>query len=159
MVDIFYIKECDYVKFKKDVKKKELLRSNYKSKVNGKYMIWDRDMDTIISGNALLKELIMDKNNSLADLGLKEYWNVFASEKHKYEATRRDIYYDLIIVHLRFMQPEFNQIDVKQTTMDKFANFGGNFGIFAEITGVSFLGILNLCILLIKILFKMASQC
>ena len=33
------------------------------------------------------------------------------------------------------------------TTWDKFANFGGNFGIFAEITGVSFLGVLNLIFL------------
>ena len=33
------------------------------------------------------------------------------------------------------------------TTWDKFANFGGNFGIFAEITGVTFLGVLNLIFL------------
>ena len=33
------------------------------------------------------------------------------------------------------------------TTWDKFANFGGNFGIFAEITGVTFLGMLNLAFL------------
>ena len=71
-----------------------------------------------------------------------------------YESLRFDMYKDLIIIHLQFMQPKFNLIDVKQTTLDKFANFGGNFGIFAEITGVSFLGILNFFILFAKIIFS-----
>ena len=128
--------------------------------VKGKYMSYARKNGKISSGNRLLKEFIMDLNDTLADSELKKYWNLFAprypgaEKRHEYETKRLDIYYDLIIIHLRFMQPEFNQIDVKQSTMDKFANFGGNFGIFAEITGVSFLGILNFCILLFKIVFN-----
>ena len=37
------------------------------------------------------------------------------------------------------------------TTWDKFANFGGNFGIFAEITGASMLGMINFILLVIKL--------
>ena len=61
---------------------------------------------------------------------------------------------DLIIVHLRILKPHIKVIDAKYSIMDKFANFGGNFGIFAEITGCSFLGMLNFFILLFKLIFS-----
>ena len=107
------------------------------------------------SGDKLFKEFFMDINNTLADTEMKKSWIITdaSGEYYKYQTKRFEMYKDLIIIHLRFMQPQFNQIDVKQTTMDKFANFGGNFGIFAEITGVSFLGILNFLILFFKIMF------
>ena len=55
---------------------------------------------------------------------------------------------------MKFMAPEVDLVDVKYTLMDKMAAFGGNFGIFAEITGLSLLGFLNILILLLKIAFK-----
>ena len=60
---------------------------------------------------------------------------------------------EAIIVEIIFLKPEMKIIDVKYSIFDKFANFGGNFGIFAEITGCSFLGMLNFIILFIKLLF------
>ena len=42
------------------------------------------------------------------------------------------------------MKPKIDVLDVKYSIWDKFANVGGNFGIFAEIVGCSFLGLLNL---------------
>ena len=63
------------------------------------------------------------------------------------------IFEDLVIVHFRFLKPEINIISPKYTTSDTFANFGGIFGIFAEITGCSFLGLLNILILVLKIIF------
>ena len=57
----------------------------------------------------------------------------------------------LTVVHLRFFRPEIEIADVSYSTWDKFANFGGNFGIFAEITGSSFLGMLNFVFLVIKV--------
>ena len=107
----------------------------------------------ISSGNKLFIEFIKDINNTLADPEMKKYWNL-VSEWDTYETLRMDMYRDLIVIHFRFMKPQFNLIDEKQTTMDQFANFGGNFGIFAEITGVSFLGILNIIILFFKIAFS-----
>ena len=69
-----------------------------------------------------------------------------------YDLNREKRMNDIIIVHLRFIEPEMDQIDAKYTKMDQFAKFGGNFGIFAEITGISFLGLLNLFIIILKFL-------
>ena len=71
----------------------------------------------------------------------------------RYEMDILDLFDQAIIVELTFWKPEFNIIDLKYNIFDKFANFGGNFGIFAEITGCSFLGMLNFFILLFKLLF------
>ena len=56
-----------------------------------------------------------------------------------------------IIVNIRMMKPKIDVLDVKYSIWDKFANVGGNFGIFAEIVGCSFLGLLNFVILGMKI--------
>ena len=69
-----------------------------------------------------------------------------------YDLNREKRMNDIIIVHLRFIEPEMDQIDAKYTKMDQFAKFGGNFGIFSEITGISFLGLLNLFIIILKFL-------
>lgn len=66
-------------------------------------------------------------------------------------AFQQEMKNSLIIVHLRYLQPQIDYIDVTYSTWDKFANFGGNFGIFAEITGCTFLGMLNFIILVIKL--------
>ena len=147
-------KECDYIKFNKLITKELPLYSSLNGGPGfyGEYLEYDKNMGTL-TGNQVLKEFFMDTNNTLADAGLKRVWNHFGTQYGTNYTTKRfDMIQDLIVIHLRFLQPEFNKIDVIQTTMDKFANFGGNFGIFAEITGVSFLGILNFFILLFKIL-------
>ena len=48
------------------------------------------------------------------------------------------------------MKPEVELVDVKYAPMDKISNFGGKFGIFAQLTGWSLIGIINLCIVLLK---------
>ena len=73
-------------------------------------------------------------------------------KEYMYQHAKRAT--DIVIVHWRILKPEVQVIDAKYTILDKFANFGGNFGIFAEITGWSFLGILNLLILLFKLMFS-----
>ena len=159
------IKECDFVKFNKEITKEESLTKMINhGDVKGKYISYESMLGNI-SGNKPLKEFIRDNDNIFADEGTKNIWNTFAKpefshhpKEHEYGTKRFDMYRDLIIIHLKFMQPQFNQIDVKQTTMDKFANFGGNFGIFAEITGVSFLGILNFLILFCKMLYSSRHQ-
>ena len=54
---------------------------------------------------------------------------------------------------MKFMAPKVDLIDVKYTPMDKMAMFGGNFGIFVEITGWSLIGFLNLLVIITKIAF------
>ena len=63
---------------------------------------------------------------------------------------------DMIVVHLRFLSPDVNSVELTYSTWDKFANFGGNFGIFAEITGFSFLGLLHIIILSFKLVVMKA---
>lgn len=64
------------------------------------------------------------------------------------------LYSNMIVVHLNFKEPEVDKVDTRYSTLDYFANFGGNFGIFVEITGCSFLGMLNFSILMFKLCFS-----
>ena len=61
-----------------------------------------------------------------------------------------------IIVRLRYKRSdiEFTKLDARTTMTDKIANFGGTFGIWAELTGVSLLGMINLLIISFKLLFR-----
>ena len=61
-----------------------------------------------------------------------------------------------IIVRLQYKSSEieFTKLDVRTTTTDKIANFGGTFGIWAELTGCSLLGLINLLIISFKLIFR-----
>ena len=97
-------------------------------------------------------DIILDKNNTFMERGLKDSLKDIGYDSEYYQNVL-DHFRDLIIVHLKFMQPEIDVINPKYTELDTFANVGGIFGIFGEITGVSFLGLLNLCILFVKLIF------
>ena len=73
---------------------------------------------------------------------------------NEYGTKRLDMLQDVIVVHLRFLQPKVDEISPKYSVMDKFANFGGNYGIFAELTGCSFIVVLNFFLILFKSFFK-----
>ena len=62
---------------------------------------------------------------------------------------------NIIIVRLRYKSSgvQMSKLEVRTTTTDKIANFGGTFGIWAELTGCSLLGLINLMIILFKFLF------
>ena len=61
-----------------------------------------------------------------------------------------------IIVRLQYKssEVEMNKLDVRTTINDKIASFGGTYGIWAELTGCSLLGIINLLIISFKLLFR-----
>ena len=103
------------------------------------------------TGSKAFCNFMMDTNHTLIDKEFKNLINNHGQEDFK--KYRMDLQRHMIIIHLKFVQPEMYIIDTRYSLMDKIANFGGNFGIFAEITGCSFLGILNLFILAIKLLF------
>ena len=161
------LKECDYMKYHKFIKSKEKLWDVSNTIPLRKHM---KFIDGIFYGDKFILDFLQDINGSVIDKGLKNFWNeIVSKKKYKYEKFRfqfstnedgniesfgNDVYSDLIIVHIRFMKPKVYSIDSKYSLLDKFANFGGNFGIFAEITGCSFLAIVNLCILFFKILFS-----
>ena len=57
---------------------------------------------------------------------------------------------------LRYMSPEIEMtvLDARITLSDKIANLRGTFGIWADPTGCSLLGIINLFIILMKFIFR-----
>ena len=63
---------------------------------------------------------------------------------------------NMIIVrfHYKSSDVEVTKLEVRTTTTDKIANFGRTFGIWAELTGCSLLGLINLLIISFKLLFR-----
>ena len=61
---------------------------------------------------------------------------------------------NVIIVHLRYISSDVDMtvLDSRYSFSDKIASFGGMFGIFAEFTGFSLLGIINVCLIILKLL-------
>ena len=59
---------------------------------------------------------------------------------------------NIIIMRLKFKSSVVKTTvsDVRTTITDKIANLGGTYGIWAELTGCSLLGIINLIILWFK---------
>ena len=55
---------------------------------------------------------------------------------------------------MKFLKPEITLIDLQYSFLDRFAIFGGKFGIFAQLTGSSFLGLLSITIMIMKRLFN-----
>ena len=116
----------------------------------------------LVLGRSLVKyskeiticNLLLDTNNTLMEKGFLEAYKNFGFPADSWQRRQAMVYKDIIIVHLRIMPPEMDLHDVKYTILDKFANFGGNYGIFAEITGCSFLPLLNLFIILFKLLIS-----
>lgn len=119
-------KACDYTHYKMSISK--VLEMSYFDNTNTSFL------PNFINNN---QYLLWDKSWIYGD--------------SRYPSNSRNQFHDTLIrVHLRFLEPKLEIADASYSTWDKFANFGGNFGIFAEITGISFLGMLNFVILIAK---------
>ena len=144
--------ECDFVKYSKEITHQEpLFKFGFDSSLKGKYATFD-DTKPVCMGSEAICNLLLDKNNTLMEKGFLEAYKNFGFPADSWQRRQALVYKDIIIVHLRIMPPEMDLHDVKYTILDKFANFGGNYGIFAEITGCSFLPLLNFFIILFKLL-------
>ena len=64
----------------------------------------------------------------------------------------------IVRLHYKSSEIEFTKLDVRTTMTDKIANFGGTFGIWAELTGCSLLGMINLVIISFKLIFRSRNQ-
>ena len=121
----------------------------------------DHDVRITVSGNRNFVNFLSDKNRTILDHGLRNAISALIDGigngqfESDYPVTK---YQDLIVVHLRFLQPKINTVDTKYTLSDFIANFGGNFGLFEQLTGWSFLGMLNLIILIVKLCFTHENQ-
>ena len=136
---------CDDLQFKKSIEKSI------------------RYPDDISPRDHYLHKFLQKKNfmdNEIINLRALIDDQTFGDKQQTIEKIREGIRLSTIVIHVRFLKPEMDYADVAYSVWDKFANFGGNFGIFAEITGISFLGTVNCIILLIKLASsKILSKC
>ena len=113
------------------------------------------------SGSSAFCEYFRDINNTLSHSLLKE---ALLSTEYEdgdrshssYSRIARHFMNNTIIVkiHYKSSEVEMNKLDVRTTMTDKIANFGGTFGIWAELTGCSLLGMINLIIISFKLLLR-----
>ena len=114
------------------------------------------------SGSETFCNYIKDLNNTLSPRLLKQaIWPAdYDTRGYRRNSTlfkmARTFFNNTIIVRLRYKRSkiEFTKLDARTTMTDKIANFGGTFGIWAELTGVSLLGMINLLIISFKLLFR-----
>ena len=156
------LKDCDFYKYKKTV----ISKTQIQNSGNDNPSFWWRHLEgKRCMGSKIFCDLILDKNFTLKDKGLESIIGAFGYAKPNFRGINsgynlEKIYgliRNLIIVHLRFNPPEVEKIELKYSTMDKFANFGGNFGIFSEITGCSLIALVNVFIILIKIIISICK--
>ena len=110
-------------------------------------------------------EYIKDLNNTLSPRLLKQA--LWPADYDSYGDTMNSTFFKMaktffnntIIVRLRYKSSEieFTKLDVRTTMTGKIANFGGTFGIWAELTGVSLLGLINLLIISFKLLIRLRN--
>ena len=118
-------------------------------------------MSTVLDSYSYLQEFIID--NDFMDEGLNQFSQMLNDVKRlRFNVNTTDDFKvsmlnSMIVVHVRYLSPKVDFVDTTYTIWDKFANFGGNFGIFAEITGFSFLGTLNCFFLIIKYIISKVS--
>ena len=107
----------------------------------------------------MLCEYGLDMNLTFHDLDVYLDWmslmrddDLKGTEPFEYKKILSAIN-NLIIVRIRYQVAEAQMtIQEPRTTLsDKIANFGGTFGIWAELTGISLLGIINILIIMFKI--------
>ena len=117
------------------------------------------------SGSTVLCDYIKDMNGFWSHALLKEAvwpteYKVGKRQTSSLAKIARNIMANTIIVRLTYESPEveMNKLEVRTTTTDKIANFGGTFGIWAELTGCSLLGLINLLIISCKLLFRSRNR-
>ena len=143
--------ECDYIRFRK-----VLTKDHGHSTTHGSGDYFDLGFDGRTIGNKAFEDLLFDQNETLIDQGLRRLYEAMSGGESFLHSTgyAGQSYEELIIVHLQFKQPEINIISPKYSFFDMIGNFGGQFGLFEQVTGASFLGIINLVILLLKWIFS-----
>lgn len=139
-------KECDFIKFKKVLEKRTVASIGQ----NGKYF---KTVKGKVGGSQPFIEFLLDNNNTMIDKGLRNAYDFMGSvgsfEKDYPTANN----HELIIVHLKFMQPDINIIGLKYSVFDMIGTFGGQLGILEKLTGASLLGMINLLLILVKVIF------
>ena len=111
----------------------------------------------------MLCEYAIDSNDIFLDGNLKNItWPTYMSngKGSRYVNTHfqrvQTLSKNMLIIRMKFKSPNVDTtvLDSRTTLSDKIANFGATFGIWAELTGFSLLGIINILVILIKVMLK-----
>ena len=130
------LKECNHVDYHKELTMEKNLFREIKARhwdileeVEGTYLSWNVLTNKITDGNEAFMDFISDKNGTFTNNSIKDAFNNFS----KSDSTNSDAlpfmdrlnrkYKDMIVIHLKYMNPEMHKIDVWYTILDKFANF------------------------------------
>ena len=125
------LESCDHIEFRKVIMKKQPLPRFNDARAN----------------NYLLDFMT---NSTFFDPVINNFEIIFDDYPSWYD--KNSISRTMIVVHFKYIEPEIDHVDLTFSIWDKFANLGGNFGIFAEITGASLLGMINALILVFKLI-------
>ena len=84
-----------------------------------------------------------------------DYWRLPAKISKRFKRMQT-LMKNMIIVRFVYdsSKVEVETRDVRTTFSDKIANLGGTYGIWAELTGCSLLGIIHLLIIIFKIMMQ-----
>ena len=66
----------------------------------------------------------------------------------------------IIIVHMKFPSSKVDMtiLESRYALSDQIANIGGIFGVWAELTGFSFLGIINVFLIVLKVMLGILKR-
>ena len=96
----------------------------------------------------------MDTNHTLMEASLKDpmMWNI----SKQAEILAKNI----IIVHMKFPSSKVDVtiLESRYALSDQIANIGGIFGVWAELTGFSFLGIINVFLIVLKVMLGILKR-
>ena len=91
--------------------------------LNGKYLSYEipnrfgfkHHKAHITGGSKLFIDFFEDNNGTLTDKGSRDTFDyLMVQEKEKYIRRRLSLYNDIIIIHLRFEEPQIDWIDTRE---------------------------------------------
>ena len=86
------------------------------------------------TGSRAFIDLLMDKNKTIIDNGLRNVYDMVSPNQQSFDFIYPDSNNgELIIVHLKFKQPEINIIAPKYSAFDMIGTFGGQLGILEKL--------------------------
>lgn len=167
------VQECDFYKFKKELIDSSIVSTQDETMAGftegtkqsigfiGKYLSCHYGFVPNCKGEGAFIDFFYDENNTFTDESYVRLYqtlgpgrdSAYVKGKTFQYSRALNLYDDAIIVDLNFFLPEVDYVDVKYTMLDKIANFGGKFGIFAQLTGCSLLGLLNIVMIFLKCFF------
>ena len=96
----------------------------------------------------------MDYNNTLMEASMKNPIMFNISKQAEILAK------NIIIVHIEFPSSKVDMtiLESRYALSDQIANIGGIFGVWAELTGFSFLGIINVFLIVLKVMLGILKR-